>query len=487
MGDGPAARDVQATFAEFILFHARSRPEKPAIILVDRLATYGMLAQGMLRVEDRLRALAVPPGELVCVTLGSAIRHLIVAAALFRLGLPVISAARAGEIVPLGLPIKLFLHDAGEPMIPGLRQVLVGDDWFVGEDRKIPAPQPGGFVDGDAICRVDLSSGATGRPKAVSTTVGAFYQRMNTSYLAINAGVWNRLLCLPGLSGAWGFVLATHALRAGRTLLVADSPRAALDMIAVYDVDALAASVQQLRDLVGRHEKAPVPCHSLRVVIAAGGLLPPALLREARARLCGLVIMHYGSSEMGATAFGAVDALPEIDGATGYVIPDVDLEVVSENGERLGTDEDGVLRIRTPWGGRPFPPGRPNANPDFRDGWFYPGDRGRITAAGLLVLGGRASEVINSGGVKKAPELVEEVVLRHPSVAEAAAFGATSANGVEGINIAVVVRAPIAERALVDWCAQRGIELARVFFVDEIPKTAMGKIRRNDLKARLLA
>ena len=191
MDDGPVVREVQATFADFILFHSRSRPGKPAIILVDRVATYGMLAQGMLRVEDRLRALAIPPGELVCVTLGSAIRHLIVAAALFRLGLPVISATQAGEIVRLGLPIKLFLHDAGEPMIPGLRQVLAGDDWFVGEDRPIPASQPGGFVDDDAICRVDVSSGATGRPKAVSTTVGAHYHRLITSYSAINAGVWN--------------------------------------------------------------------------------------------------------------------------------------------------------------------------------------------------------------------------------------------------------------------------------------------------------
>jgi acyl-coenzyme A synthetase/AMP-(fatty) acid ligase len=487
MGDGPVARDVQATFADFVLFHARSRPEKPAIILVDRVATYGMLAQGMLRVEDRLRALAIPPGELVCVTLGSAIRHLIVAAALFRLGLPVISATPASAVVRLGLPVKLFLHDAGAPMIPGQRQVMAGDDWFVGEVRPIPAPQPSGFVDEDAICRVEVSSGATGRPKAVSTTVGALYQRLNTSYMAINAGVWNRLMCLPGLGGAWGFVLATHALRAGRTLLVADSPRDALDMIAVYDVDALAASVQQVRDLVGRHEKAPVPCHSLRVLIAAGGLLPPALLREARTRLCSQIIMHYGSTEMGATAFGAVDALPEVEGATGYVIPDVDVEVVGENGERLGADEDGVLRVRTPWGGRPFPPGSPDANPDFRDGWFYPGDRGRITTAGLLVLSGRASEVINSGGVKKAPELVEDVVLQHPSVADAAAFGAMSASGIEEINIAVVLRAPIGERVLIAWCAQRKIAVARVFVVDEIPKTPMGKIRRNDLKARLLA
>ncbi len=93
-----------------------------------------------------------------------------------------------------------------------------------------------------------------------------------------------------------GFVLATHALRAGRTLLVAESPRDALDMIAVYGVDALAASVQQLRDLVDRHEKSPVPCHSLQVVVAAGGLLSPALLREARARLCSRIVIHYGST-----------------------------------------------------------------------------------------------------------------------------------------------------------------------------------------------
>ena len=95
--------------------------------------------------------------------------------------------------------------------------------------------------------------------------------------------------------------------------------------------------------------------------------------------------------------------------------------------------------------------------------------------------------MINSGGVKIAPERVEDVVLQHESVAEAAAFGAAGASGVEEINIAIVVRAPVVERAFINWCAQRKIEVARVFIVDEIPKTPMGKIRRNDLKARLLA
>jgi acyl-coenzyme A synthetase/AMP-(fatty) acid ligase len=94
--------------------------------------------------------------------------------------------------------------------------------------------------------------------------------------------------------------------------------------------------------------------------------------------------------------------------------------------------------------------------------------------------------VINSGGVKIAPELIEEVLRQHGSVAEAAAFGAAGASGIEEINVAIVVRAPVAERAIIDWCAQRRIEVARVFMVDELPKTSVGKIRRNDLKQRLV-
>jgi acyl-CoA synthetase (AMP-forming)/AMP-acid ligase II len=476
---------MAGSFAEFILFHARSEPAKPAIILVDRVATYGMLAQGMLRVEDRLRALALPAGELVCVTLASPIRHLIVAAALFRLGLPVVSAARASDVAGLGLPIRAFLHDAGEPIVPGLRQALVNEAWFAGGDRTIPASRPDGSTDPDAICRIEISSGTTGRPKAISLTNRAFEQRQTVCYTTINAGAWNRLLSLPGLNGAWGFVLGAHALRAGRTLVVAESPRDALDMISLYGVDALAASIQQLRDMVGRHQRSPVPCHSLRVTFASGGLLSPGLAQQVQARLCSHIVVQYASSEMGATAAGPFDDLA--DGAIGAILPGVEVEVVGDEGAILAAGAEGTLRIRTPWAGEPYPPGTAAGHAGFRDGWFYPGDRGLITPAGRLAVSGRDSEVINSGGVKKAPEFVEEVVLRHESVADAAAFGVVGASGVAEIAVAVAPRAPIDERTLIDWCRRRGLEVARVFVVDQIPRTPMGKIRRDELKAKLLA
>jgi acyl-coenzyme A synthetase/AMP-(fatty) acid ligase len=481
------SRGVRPTFADFVLLHARSSPNRPAIILADRVATYGMLAQGMLRVEDRLRKLALPAGGLVCVSLDSTIRHLIVAGALFRLGLPVISSADPARANALGLPITAYLHDSGQSMIPGLRQVLVGEDWFVGEDRPLTTIRAGGFADDGALCRVDVSSGSTGRPKAISTTVAAVHDRLINCYATINGGAWSRLLCLPGLNGSWGFTLATHTLRAGRTLLTADSARAALDMIAVYGVDAAAASAQQVRDLVEADEKAPSPRHSLRGLLASGGAMSARLLREARARICANIVIQYGSTELGMTAVGAVDEMPAIEGASGYVAPGVELEAVGERGETLGADIEGVIRIRAPWQGEPFPPQGANANADFRDGWFYPGDRGRIAPDGLLVLAGRANEVINSGGVKLAPEVIEDVLLAHKSIAGAAAFGAAGAGGIEDINVAVVLRAPVAEAAIVEWCRQHRIEVARVFIVPEIPRTDMGKIRRGDLKAQLLA
>src|SRR5580704_12116091 len=162
---GLASDTSPATFADFILLHAKTQPGKPAIILPDRVATFAMLAQGMLRVEDRIRTLGLAPGDLVCVSIDNAIRHLIVAAALFRLGLPVMSAVDARDISQLRLPVRLFLHEIGQPMVPGLRQVLVDDSWFAGDDRSVVVHGPGGSADHEAMCRVVVSSGTTGRPK----------------------------------------------------------------------------------------------------------------------------------------------------------------------------------------------------------------------------------------------------------------------------------------------------------------------------------
>ncbi len=113
MEEAPDSRVASSTFADGILFQARLRPEQPAVILPDRLATYDMIAQGILRVEERLRAVNLPPGEVVCVALASPIRHLILVAALFRLGVPSVSAETAESVIALRLPVRTYFQDAG--------------------------------------------------------------------------------------------------------------------------------------------------------------------------------------------------------------------------------------------------------------------------------------------------------------------------------------------------------------------------------------
>jgi acyl-coenzyme A synthetase/AMP-(fatty) acid ligase len=99
----------------------------------------------------------------------------------------------------------------------------------------------------------------------------------------------------------------------------------------------------------------------------------------------------------------------------------------------------------------------------------------------LLVLRGRTSDIINAGGLKIAPTIIEDSLQRHPAVVETVAVGRVGADGIEEIVVIIVPRAPVSEQA---WCAERGIPVARVVTVDELPKTASGKIHRDLIRQR---
>ncbi len=471
------------SFADLIFHHALSRPEKPAIVLHDRVATYGMMAQGILRVQARLRALGLPSGALVCLSLDSPIRQMIVGAALFRLGHPVLLAPHPDHVVSLQLAVSAFLHGPGISLIPGQRHVVVEDAWFAGDVQRATASPPQGFASETDICCVALSSGTTGQPKAISLTIKAFQQWVMNYYSTLGGGSWERLLMLVGLSSSWGFTLAAHALFAGRTLVFAANPRESLHMIGLYGADAMVASSVQLRELVTEQTRAPVPCPSLRTILSGGGLLSLALIAEARAKLCSGIVILYGSTEAGGTAFATSDQLSAAEGAIGFVASWAEVEIVGDDGKTLPLGSDGIVRIRATCQGAPYPPG--TDNPSFHDGWFYPGDIGRIGADGLMVLTGRTSGIINVGGLKLAPETIEDILCKHPAVNEAAAVGTFGESGIEEITVAVIVNRPVADTTLIGWCAERGIPVRRIVLVETLPKTASGKIHRDLLKRQL--
>ncbi len=482
MNSAPSA----LSFVDFVFHHALARPEKPAIILPDRVATYDMMAQGILRAEQRVRALDLAPGSLVCVSLDSPIRHMIVGAALYRLGHIATFATKTDDILPMRLPVAAFLHGPGVSYVPGAKFAVVDDNWFAGERVAIPSKPESGFRSDDDICLVAYSSGTTGRPKPISLSVRAFQQWVMNYYSSLCIGTWERLLLLIGLNSSWGYTIAAHVLFGGRTMSVAFAPRDSLQMISVYGMDAAAATSQQVRELMLEQKRNPVPLTGLRGIMTGGGLFSRPMIAEARARLCSNIVNLLGSTEAGGTAFAPVERLMQAEGATGFVAPWAEVQVVDQDDKPLRAGENGILRIRSTCQGAPYPPERAAENTSFRGGWFYPGDLGYFTPDNLLVMSGRNSDVINVGGMKIAPEVIEDTLRKHPSIEEVAAFGTMGTGGIEEIFVAVVTRAQVADQQLKDWSAERGIPVTRIFTLDTLPKTQSGKVHRDLLKRQLL-
>jgi acyl-coenzyme A synthetase/AMP-(fatty) acid ligase len=192
----------------------------------------------------------------------------------------------------------------------------------------------------------------------------------------------------------------------------------------------------------------------------------------------------YGSTELGPVAYGPASAMRGIDGATGFVMPGEVIEIVGADGAALPAEQEGTIRVRSANVGSYFVPTREDAE-IFKDGWFYPGDIGRLTADGMLIITGRVTEVINRGGDKLAPEVIEGALRLMPEITDAAVFAVPNT---DQIWAAVVGSAPLNHEAVLSFCRQRlaGMAPDRLFELERIPRNEMGKIIREEMREAIM-
>ena len=119
----------------------------------------------------------------------------------------------------------------------------------------------------------------------------------------------------------------------------------------------------------------------------------------------------------------------------------------------------------------------------FKDGYFYPGDLAFINDAGLLVLGGRSSEVINLGGVKVNPQKVDEIAMAQLGVIDCAAFAVSGQSGVEELAIALVVDSDFNQEFFDKAMAQKSPYPPAISIpMAKIPRNDNGKVSRQLLR-----
>jgi acyl-CoA synthetase (AMP-forming)/AMP-acid ligase II len=162
----------------------------------------------------------------------------------------------------------------------------------------------------------------------------------------------------------------------------------------------------------------------------------------------------------------------------------VRIGIMDEAGNLLAQGERGEVVIQGPNVVSGYE-NNPEANAkSFTHGWFRTGDQGFLDEDGYLTLTGRLKEMINRGGEKIGPREIDEVLLSHPSVAEAVAFGVPHPGWGEEVAAAVVLRegADTGEPEILAFCKERLADFKRpkkIYITSAIPRTATGKIQRG--------
>ncbi|NUR76768.1 MAG: long-chain-fatty-acid--CoA ligase [Thermoleophilia bacterium] len=498
--------------ADVVRTHAASRGDHVAVRHGEAALTYAQLDERSNRLANAVLALGAPPGSRIAYLGRSApeVVELLFAASKigavlvplnWRLSPPELGAVLQDSGAPVVVAAPPYLEVAdGLAAARSVRVVAVGDDYeqMLGAHE---ATDPGGRgASGDVIVQM-YTSGTTGVPKGVLTT------HRNLAAAAETSPYWQfdedsvSLTPLPmfHIGGiGWAFLGLWNG---ATTILVSEFVAAdVLDTFERLRVTNAVLVPTMLQLLTGVPGAADRDYSALRsIAYGASPITTPVLKAALRTFGCSFFGV-YGLTE---STGGVVHLEPrdhDPDGprahllrSAGKPLPWVELRVVDpDTGRDVDRNEVGEVLVRAPnvmagYFNRPA-----ETAAALVDGWLRTGDGGYLDDEGYLFLTDRIKDMIVSGGENVYPIEVEEALAQHPDVADVAVIGVPDERWGETVMALVIPRAGAEPRAdeLVAFARERvaGYKLPRVVeLVDQLPRTASGKVLKRELRERYAA
>lgn len=516
------------TVASALAHRATSDPQKTFLLSEGVSITYGELDSLSESLAASLAELGIEAGDRVAVLLPPRSEFVIAMFAAAKLGAVIVPLNP--RLTPSDLQYMLrhseavaavtietwdgvdYLHRFEElfPQLPELQYLItVGEEdlWYddrifqfedlisAGAGRDFSAPE----VDPDEdVFGIVYTSGTTGKPKGVSLTHTNILLAASGTVEAAELTSDDRVIGVTALFHVFGFgpgILGT--LFAGASLVLAEDldiwfegdPWRTLELIedfgvtVHYGVPTLFVRALQVLD------RDPRELSTLRLAVVAGAPASPGLLQEIEERLCPVALVAYSLTETASTvSMTRSDDDEETRRTTvGRALPGIEIRVVGPEGGELDPGEVGEILLR---GGQVMKGyyRQPNETESAFDeeGFFRTGDLGRVDAEGILHLVGRSKDVIIRGGFNVYPREVESRLLAHPAVFDGVVVGVPDPVLGEAICACVVPEegAIVTEAEIRGWCEAslpdfKVPDLVR--FVEWIPRTDAGKVRRAEL------
>lgn len=506
------------TFSQLLRSRAEAQGDAVAVVGMDQRWTYGELLQKAETAAAGFLALGLKPGDRVVVQLPNLPEFLSVIFGLFRAKLiPVyaLPAHRSTEIVHFlkrseaaayvvadrheGFNYRALAR-AVQAEVPDLRHVVVvGEaEEFASFDgfRADPAALPTDDADPSDVAFLQISGGSTGLSKLIPRTHDDYLYSVRES--ADISGLEPESVYLTALPAAHNFPMSSPgylgALYVGATVVMAPSPspdvcfhlieREGVTITGLVPPLALLwmqAAAKKTHDL-----------SSLQVLLVGGAKFLPEAARRVRTELGCTLQQVFGMAE-GLVNYTRLDdpesLIVETQGRP--ISPDDEILIVDDAGAPVAEGEPGNLLTRGPYTIRAYH-NEPAANArSFTDDGFYrTGDVVRRTPEGYLVVMGRATDHINRAGEKISAEEVEDHLLAHPAVFDAAVVSVPDDYLGERICAFIIPNgAPPRGVELKAWMRKRDIADFKVpdqiVFVEDFAVTAVGKVSRRELRAAL--
>ena len=378
------------------------------------------------------------------------------------------------DAAPEGIKrVQLEIDHAGD--------VKLSSDAQMSYSNHVTAPQP------SDVALILHTSGTTSRPKMVPLTHYNLTSSIDNIIATYGLSDNDISLCIMPLFHVHGLMASTlSTLSSGGTVVV--PPRFnALHFLRIAEEQQFTwytavPSIHQalLSRSQNREKEFQIP--SLRFIRSCSSALAPSTMHSIEEIFQVPVLEAYGMTE--ASHQMSSNPMPpghRIPGSVGMGTG-VNIGIMNESGQLLEPGSRGEVVINGP---NVFSGYEENSEANataFDHGWFRTGDEGALDNNGYLSLLGRIKEIINRSGEKISPGEIDEILLSHPSVSEAVAFGIPHSVHGEEPSAAVVIDGNITEKELISFCRQHLADFKcprNIHIVNEIPKTATGKIQRR--------